>query len=309
MSIHIKHVSKNFGDFKALDSINIDIQTGELVALLGPSGSGKTSLLRIIAGLEHLDQGAILFDGKEITHVNPKERNVGFVFQHYALFRHMTVFDNVAYGLKVRPKKTRPSKADINKKVAELLQLVKLEPLANRYPSQLSGGQRQRVALARALAVEPKVLLLDEPFGALDNITRSAIHNEFKNLDELKNKTTILVTHDVVEAFELGHRICLMDQGKVVQIGSPAEILYHPVNDFVKDFFASNRLMLEYKIASVQSVESFLKKPLSLQAQKQLTKNTAIWEMLQILSTEKVYNEDYEALLQAFNQYRKLQTV
>ena len=168
MSIQIQNVSKTFGNFKALNDISIHIQSGELVALLGPSGSGKTSLLRIIAGLEGLDEGVVLFDGKNITNVTPKERNVGFVFQHYALFRHMTVFDNIAYGLKVRPRKTRPSKAAIKEKVTELLRPVKLENFADRYPTQLSGGQRQRVALARALAVEPKVLLLDEPFGALD---------------------------------------------------------------------------------------------------------------------------------------------
>lgn len=174
MSIQIQQVSKSFGTFHALNDISIDIESGELIALLGPSGSGKTTLLRILAGLESLDEGVIRFDGQNITNVHPKERQVGFVFQHYALFRHMTVFDNVAYGLKVRPRKTRPPKVEITKKVNELLSLVKLENLANRYPSQLSGGQRQRVALARALAVEPKVLLLDEPFGALDAKVRKS---------------------------------------------------------------------------------------------------------------------------------------
>ncbi len=242
MSIHIKHVSKNFGDFKALDSINIDIQTGELVALLGPSGSGKTSLLRIIAGLEHLDQGAILFDGKEITHVNPKERNVGFVFQHYALFRHMTVFDNIAYGLKVRPKKTRPSKTDITKKVTELLQLVKLDPLANRYPSQLSGGQRQRVALARALAVEPKVLLLDEPFGALDAKVRKDLRRWLRKLHNDFHITSIFVTHDQEEALDVADRIVVMNNGKIEQIGSPEEVYDHPNSPFVYDFLGNVNL-------------------------------------------------------------------
>lgn len=242
MSIHIKHVSKNFGDFKALDSINIDIQTGELVALLGPSGSGKTSLLRIIAGLEHLDQGAILFDGKEITRINPKERNVGFVFQHYALFRHMTVFDNIAYGLKVRPKKTRPSKTDITKKVTELLQLVKLELLANRYPSQLSGGQRQRVALARALAVEPKVLLLDEPFGALDAKVRKDLRRWLRKLHNDFHITSIFVTHDQEEALDVADRIVVMNNGKIEQIGSPEEVYDHPNSPFVYDFLGNVNL-------------------------------------------------------------------
>jgi len=242
MSIQIQNVSKAFGSFQALDRINIDIQTGELIALLGPSGSGKTSLLRIIAGLEGLDQGAILFDGKDITDVNPKERNVGFVFQHYALFRHMTVFDNVAYGLKVRPRKTRPSKADIQKKVMELLQLVKLENFADRYPSQLSGGQRQRVALARALAVEPKVLLLDEPFGALDAKVRKDLRRWLRKLHDDFHITSIFVTHDQEEALDVADRIVVMNNGKIEQIGSPEEVYDHPNSPFVYDFLGNVNL-------------------------------------------------------------------
>ncbi|MGZ4162089.1 MAG: sulfate/molybdate ABC transporter ATP-binding protein, partial [Neobacillus sp.] len=184
MSIQIQNISKSFGAFKALDNINIDIQTGELIALLGPSGSGKTSLLRIIAGLEASNQGAILFGEEDMTHIRPKERKVGFVFQHYALFRHMTVFENIAYGLKVRPRKMRPSKQEIEEKVNELLKLVKLEAFAHRYPNHLSGGQRQRVALARALAVEPKVLLLDEPFGALDAKVRKDLRRWLRKLHD-----------------------------------------------------------------------------------------------------------------------------
>ena len=306
--IRIEGVSKSFGSNKAVDSISFEANDKEILVLLGISGCGKTTTLKMINRLIEPDSGNIFINGNNITDQKPEElrKNIGFVMQHAGLFPHYTVAQNIA----IVPNLLKWEKQKTQNRTVELLEKLHLpEDLLKVYPNELSGGQQQRIGIARALIADTPVLLMDEPFGALDNITKSAIHNEFKNLDELKNKTTILVTHDVVEAFELGHRICLMDQGKVVQIGSPAEILYHPVNDFVKDFFASNRLMLEYKIASVQSVQSFLKKPLSLQAQKQLTKNTAIWEMLQILSTEKVYNEDYEALLQAFNQYRKLQTV
>jgi len=306
--IRIEGVSKSFGSNKAVDTISFEANDKEILVLLGISGCGKTTTLKMINRLIEPDSGNIFINGNNITDQKPEElrKNIGFVMQHAGLFPHYTVAQNIA----IVPNLLKWEKQKTQNRTVELLEKLHLpEDLLKVYPNELSGGQQQRIGIARALIADTPVLLMDEPFGALDNITKSAIHNEFKNLDELKNKTTILVTHDVVEAFELGHRICLMDQGKVVQIGSPAEILYHPVNDFVKDFFASNRLMLEYKIASVQSVESFLKKPLSPQAQKQLTKNTAIWEMLQILSTEKVYNEDYEALLQAFNQYRKLQTV
>jgi len=306
--IRIEGVSKSFGSNKAVDSISFEANDKEILVLLGISGCGKTTTLKMINRLIEPDSGNIFINGNNITDQKPEElrKNIGFVMQHAGLFPHYTVAQNIA----IVPNLLKWEKQKTQNRTVQLLEKLHLpEDLLKVYPNELSGGQQQRIGIARALIADTPVLLMDEPFGALDNITKSAIHNEFKNLDELKNKTTILVTHDVVEAFELGHRICLMDQGKVVQIGSPAEILYHPVNDFVKDFFASNRLMLEYKIASVQSVQSFLKKPLSLQAQKQLTKNTAIWEMLQILSTEKVYNEDYEALLQAFNQYRKLQTV
>lgn len=242
MSIQIQNVSKTFGQFQALKDVSIDIQSGELIALLGPSGSGKTSLLRIIAGLEGLDEGVILFDGNNITNVNPKERNVGFVFQHYALFRHMTVFDNVAYGLKVRPRKTRPSKKEIAEKVTELLRLVKLENFADRYPSQLSGGQRQRVALARALAVEPKVLLLDEPFGALDAKVRKELRRWLRQLHNDFNVTSIFVTHDQEEALDVADRVIVMNNGKIEQIGSPEEVYDHPNSPFVYDFLGNVNL-------------------------------------------------------------------
>ncbi|WP_341300205.1 sulfate/molybdate ABC transporter ATP-binding protein [Lysinibacillus sp. FSL H8-0500] len=242
MSIHIHNISKKYGSFQALEDISVDIQSGELVALLGPSGSGKTSLLRVIAGLESSDMGEILFDGQSMTDRHPKERNVGFVFQHYALFRHMTVFDNVAYGLKVRPRKNRPSKQDIKTKVMELLQLVKLENFANRYPTQLSGGQRQRVALARALAVEPKVLLLDEPFGALDAKVRKELRRWLRKLHDEFHITSIFVTHDQEEALDVADRIVVMNNGKIEQIGSPDEVYTNPKSPFVYDFLGNVNL-------------------------------------------------------------------
>lgn len=242
MSIQIQNISKSFGTFQALDNITIDIQTGELVALLGPSGSGKTSLLRIIAGLEAANQGAILFGEEDMTLINTKERKVGFVFQHYALFRHMTVFDNIAYGLKVRPRKTRPSKKEIEEKVYELLKLVKLEAFANRYPSHLSGGQRQRVALARALAVEPKVLLLDEPFGALDAKVRKELRRWLRKLHDDYQITSIFVTHDQEEALDVADRVVVMNEGKIEQIGTPEEVYENPISPFVYHFLGNVNL-------------------------------------------------------------------
>lgn len=242
MSIVINQVSKSFGTFQALEDINLEIKTGELVALLGPSGSGKTSLLRIIAGLESADQGSIYFDKENITSLTAKERNVGFVFQHYALFRHMTVFENIAYGLKVKPRKQRPNKKEIENKVLELLELVKLKPLANRYPAQLSGGQRQRVALARALAVEPKVLLLDEPFGALDAKVRKELRRWLRRLHDEFQISSIFVTHDQEEALDVADKIVVMNQGKIEQIGTPNEVYENPQSPFVYDFLGSVNL-------------------------------------------------------------------
>lgn len=242
MSIQINNISKWFGTFKALDNINIDIQTGELIALLGPSGSGKTSLLRIIAGLEAANQGAILFGKEDITQISAKERKVGFVFQHYALFRHMTVYDNIAYGLKVRPRKTRPSKQVIEEKVNELLKLVKLEAFAKRYPSHLSGGQRQRVALARALAVEPKVLLLDEPFGALDAKVRKELRRWLRKLHDDYQITSIFVTHDQEEALDVADRVVVMNEGMIEQIGTPEEVYENPNSPFVYHFLGNVNL-------------------------------------------------------------------
>lgn len=242
MSIEIRNVSKQFGDFHALRDVSLDIQSGELVALLGPSGCGKTTLLRIIAGLETPDQGSILFSGSDTTDVHVRERQVGFVFQHYALFRHMTVFDNVAFGLRVKPRSQRPSDAQIKQKVMDLLGLVQLDWLADRYPSQLSGGQRQRIALARALAVEPKVLLLDEPFGALDAKVRKELRRWLRRLHDELHVTSIFVTHDQEEALEVADRVVLMNAGRVEQIGSPQAVWDHPASPFVYGFLGDVNL-------------------------------------------------------------------
>lgn len=238
MSIEARDVSKHFGDFTALDHADLHVPTGELVALLGPSGSGKTTLLRIIAGLESPDpgSGAILFHDEDVADRRVGERRVGFVFQHYALFRHMTVFENVAFGLRVRPRADRPSKAEIREKVHALLSLVQLDWLADRYPSQLSGGQRQRVALARALAVEPKVLLLDEPFGALDAKVRQELRRWLRRLHDEIHVTSVFVTHDQEEALEVADRVVVMNEGRIIQVGSPAEVFHDPANEFVMQF-------------------------------------------------------------------------
>ena len=242
MSIEIRNIHKQFGDFTALNNVSLDIESGELVALLGPSGCGKTTLLRIIAGLETADAGSIAFSGEDTTHVHVRERQVGFVFQHYALFRHMTVFENVAFGLRVRPRATRPSEAEIKRKVHELLGLVQLDWLADRYPSQLSGGQRQRIALARALAVEPKVLLLDEPFGALDAKVRKELRRWLRRLHDELNVTSIFVTHDQEEALEVADRVVLMNKGNIEQIGSPQQVWDHPASPFVYGFLGDVNL-------------------------------------------------------------------
>ncbi|MGA3295603.1 MAG: sulfate ABC transporter ATP-binding protein [Candidatus Acidiferrales bacterium] len=242
MSISVRDVTKNFGHFQALKNVDLEIPTGELVALLGPSGSGKTTLLRIIAGLEFADSGTVQFDGKDITDQSARERRVGFVFQHYALFRHLTVFENIAFGLRARPRRLRPSKAQIRAKVEELLGLIQLQNQAGRYPSQLSGGQRQRVALARALAVEPSVLLLDEPFGALDAKVRQELRRWLRQLHDEVHITSVFVTHDQEEALELADRVAVMNAGQIEQIGSPDEIYNHPASSFVYNFLGSVNL-------------------------------------------------------------------
>lgn len=236
MSITVQNVSKQFGEFHALKDVSLEVSSGELIALLGPSGCGKTTLLRIIAGLESPNTGSIIFAGEDVTNINVRDRQVGFVFQHYALFRHMTVFDNVAFGLEVKPRKFRPSRNEIRKKVHSLLELVQLDWLADRYPWQLSGGQRQRIALARALAVEPKVLLLDEPFGALDAKVRKELRRWLRRLHDELNVTSLFVTHDQEEALEVSDRVVLMNNGKIEQVGTPQHVWENPANPFVYGF-------------------------------------------------------------------------
>ncbi|NMG74490.1 sulfate/molybdate ABC transporter ATP-binding protein [Aromatoleum diolicum] len=242
MSIQVKDICKQFGDFVALDKVSLDFPTGELVALLGPSGCGKTTLLRIIAGLEQADSGQVLLDGDDASGTHVRERQVGFVFQHYALFRHMTVFDNVAFGMRMKPRPQRPSEKQIRAKVHDLLKLVQLDWLADRFPAQLSGGQRQRIALARALAVEPRVLLLDEPFGALDAKVRKELRRWLRNLHDELHITSIFVTHDQEEALEVADRVVLMNQGHVEQIGTPEEVYRQPATPFVYGFLGSVNL-------------------------------------------------------------------
>jgi len=239
MSIEVRNVTKRFGDFVAVNDVSLTVPSGELVALLGPSGSGKTSLLRIIAGLEKADAGRVLFEGEDATRRDVRHRGVGFVFQHYALFRHMSVFENVAFGLRVRPRPARPPEAAIREKVMGLLKLVQLDWLSTRLPNELSGGQRQRVALARALAVEPRVLLLDEPFGSLDAKVRQELRRWLRRLHDEIRLTSVFVTHDQEEALEVADRVVVMNQGRVEQIGSPEEIFDRPATPFVMRFMGS----------------------------------------------------------------------
>jgi sulfate transport system ATP-binding protein len=242
MSIEVRNLCKRFGQTVVCDNLNLDIPSGELVALLGPSGSGKTSLLRIVAGLEVPDSGTVLFDGANTTDTDVRERNVGFVFQHYALFGHMTIFENVAFGLRVRPKAQRPAEAAIRSKVTELLKLVQLDWLGDRYPHQLSGGQRQRIALARALAVEPKVLLLDEPFGALDAKVRKELRRWLRRLHDEVHVTSVFVTHDQEEAMEVADRVVVMNHGRIEQEGTPDQVYDHPASPFVLQFLGDVNL-------------------------------------------------------------------
>jgi len=239
MSITIQNISKTFGAYQALSNVSLEVPSGGLTALLGPSGSGKTTLLRIVAGLESADEGAngrILFDGVPVTDNPVNRRQVGFVFQHYALFRHMTVFENIAFGLKVKPRAERLSRESIKERVFELLKLIQLEQLAQRYPSQLSGGQRQRIALARALAIQPKVLLLDEPFGALDAQVRAELRRWLRHLHDTIHVTSIFVTHDQEEALEVADSIVVMNKGRIEQVGAPNEVFQNPATEFVMKF-------------------------------------------------------------------------
>jgi len=238
MNIRVQNISKNFERFPALNDVSVEVSQGDLLALLGPSGSGKTTLLRIIAGLEfpHPNDGKVLFDDRDVTWSSAYERRAGFVFQHYALFNHLTIAENIAFGLRVRPRKTRPPESEIQKKIKDLLEMVQLPGLEKRFPAQLSGGQRQRIALARALAVEPKILLLDEPFGALDAKVRKELRKWLREFHDQTALTTIFVTHDQEEAFELADHVTILHQGKIQQSGTPKEILARPANAFVADF-------------------------------------------------------------------------
>ena len=240
MEVSIKSVRKEFDGYPALHDVSLDIGSGELIALLGPSGSGKTTLLRLIAGLERPTEGAVFFGDEDASHRSVQERNVRFVFQHYALFRHMTVADNIGFGLKVRPGKTRPAKSEIRRRASELLDLVQLSGLENRYPSQLSGGQRQRVALARALAIEPRVLLLDEPFGALDAQVRRELRRWLREIHDRTGHTTVFVTHDQEEALELADRVVVMSQGLIEQVGTADEVYDRPNSPFVYGFIGDS---------------------------------------------------------------------
>ncbi len=242
MSIEVKNIHKNFGGFNALEDVSLRVATGELVALLGPSGSGKTTLLRIVAGLEFCDAGQVYFEGEDARGRKVRERGVGFVFQHYALFRHMTVFDNIAFGLSVQPGALRPGRSEIRARVHELLKLVQLEWVADRFPWQLSGGQRQRIALARALAVRPKVLLLDEPFGSLDAQVRKELRQWLRRFHDEFHITTLFVTHDQEEALEVADRIVVMNKGRIEQVGTPEQVYHDPANVFVLNFLGNVNL-------------------------------------------------------------------
>ncbi|KRA48913.1 sulfate/molybdate ABC transporter ATP-binding protein [Pseudoxanthomonas sp. Root630] len=254
MSIKIEHLQKKFGAFTALEDVSLDIRQGELLALLGPSGSGKTTLLRVIAGLEQADGGRVLFDGEDAATLSVQARRAGFVFQHYALFRHLTVEENIGFGLRVRRGKARVAEAAVRARVAELLSLVQLDGLGGRYPAQLSGGQRQRVALARALAIEPRVLLLDEPFGALDAQVRRDLRRWLRELHDRTGLTTIFVTHDQEEALELADRVAILNRGRIEQLGSPADAYDAPASPFVYSFVgAVNRLPARWESGALHA--------------------------------------------------------
>ena len=255
MSIQIENIRKQYGSFNALADVSMTIESGELMALLGPSGSGKTTLLRIIAGLESPDGGSILLHGEESTQHSASKRGIGFVFQHYALFRHMTIFENVAFGLRVQSRQLRPSRQKISERVKELLHLVQLDTYAQMYPEQLSGGQRQRVALARALAVQPKVLLLDEPFSALDAKVRKELRDWLRRIHDELHVTTVLVTHDQEEALEVADRVAILNQGKLEQIGTPQSIYDRPASPFVYNFLGNVNLFHGRLLADLSSQE------------------------------------------------------
>lgn len=305
--IIVESVSKNFNGKPAVDDISFQANDKEILVLLGTSGCGKTTTLKMINRLIEADSGNILINGKNIRDQKVEElrMGIGFVMQHSGLFPHYTIRQNIA----VVPELLKWDKKKTENRTEELLHKLHLsEEVLSRFPNELSGGQQQRVGIARALIANSPILLMDEPFGALDNITKADIHSEFKSLEELKNKTIILVTHDVQEAFELGHRICLMDKGKIVQTGTPKEMLYRPNSDFVKDFFAENRLLLEYKVANLKDLNAFINSE-SFINDFNFTESTSVWNALQKLSSDHKNTESYEMLIKAFTDYRKLQIV
>lgn len=305
--IKVESISKSFNGKKAVDHISFQAFDQEILVLLGTSGCGKTTTLKMINRLIEADAGNIFIDGKNIRDQKAEKlrMGIGFVMQHSGLFPHYTIQQNIA----VVPELLKWDKKKTEKRTHELLAKLHLsEEVLSRFPHELSGGQQQRVGIARALIADSPVLLMDEPFGALDTITKADIHSEFKSLEDLKNKTIVLVTHDVQEAFDLGHRICLMDQGKIVQTGTPKEILYHPSNHFVRDFFAENRLLLEYKVANLQHITPFLSPDTSYHELESID-NTSVWDVLQQLSSDHQNAEVYEELIRAFNHYRKSQIV
>lgn len=306
--IKIDKISKSFANKTAVDAVSFEAKDNEILVLLGTSGSGKTTTLKMINRLIEPDSGAVFIEGKNTQSI-PKEelhRNIGYVMQHSGLFPHYTVAENIA----VLPNLLKWDKTRINQRTKELLDKLNLsEEILKKMPYELSGGQQQRVGIARALIANTPILLMDEPFGSLDAITKSAIHKEFKSLEELKTKTTVLVTHDVQEAFDLGHRICLMDNGRIIQQGSPKEILYQPANDFVKDFFASQRVVLEYKITKFEELIPFLSNTSIVNEITHLNPETAVWDVLQKYSVENSFSDHYQAVLNAFIAYRKLQTI
>ncbi|MDO3426288.1 ABC transporter ATP-binding protein [Chryseobacterium sp. APV1] len=298
--ITVESVSKSFKNRPAVDDISFAVHEKEILVLLGTSGCGKTTTLKMINRLIESDSGRILIDGKNIKDHNVEQlrMGIGYVMQNSGLFPHYTVAENIA----VVPKLQKWNSKKIKDRTEELIQKLHLSgDVLNRFPHELSGGQQQRVGIARALIANTPILLMDEPFGALDNMTKSEIHNEFKTLDELKNKTIILVTHDVSEAFELGHRICLMDKGKIIQIGTPKEMIYRPANDFVKNFFANNRLTLEYQITKISELQ------FENTSEKRFDEDQNIWNVLQDLSTNSGDAELYNTITASFNEYRQKQ--
>ncbi|PBQ33932.1 glycine/betaine ABC transporter ATP-binding protein [Sphingobacteriaceae bacterium] len=302
--IEVKEISKKFGTALAADNISFRAASSQTLVLLGTSGCGKTTTLKMLNRLIEPDTGTILMNGNDIRNQKPEElrRGIGYVMQHGGLFPHYSIRDNIA----IVPRLLRWDEKRISKRTYELLQMLNLATeILDMYPRELSGGQQQRIGIARALISNSPVLLMDEPFSALDNVTRAAIQSEFKALEELKNKTIVMVTHDVQEAFKLGDKICLMDKGAIVQTGSPAELLFNPVNDFAKTFLNSHRLLLEYQVVKLQDLGHLHANPQQLYIDTALPLNASVWAAMEKLSSDKKYSDSYDELIKAFHDYRK----